>query len=194
MELMSPLRSIIFNNVVVYVKDWIVWGCGELRDHYETKRRENVYTIGGVEERSLSLPDLFDESTDSEQVEVTFSLEEQLERRFTVIQTTNSRKTDTQHKANTCYCSIKTLDEGSEVQEWRVELDDSLEVVPPNNSVTSSDNTKTSDSMADCLSVSVSPTVVPSESVTTYSLTETRRVTVSHKFHLYCQPTLPIPS
>ena len=27
-----------------------MWGCGELRDHYETKRRENVYTIGGVEE------------------------------------------------------------------------------------------------------------------------------------------------
>ena len=42
------------------------------------------------------------------------------------------------------------------------------------------------DSMTDRLLVS--PTIVPSESVTMYSLSETR-ITVSHKFHLYTSTT-----
>ena len=75
-------------------------------------------------QQSLSVYD----ETDHDQVEVKFSRKEQVGRKFTVIQTTPRKRVNTEEKEDTCYCCVKTLDESTEAQEWRVELDDSIEI------------------------------------------------------------------
>ena len=85
-----------------------------------------------------------------------------------------------------CHCSKQSLVGGSEVQEWKVQLDDEVDE-PLGSDATDGRSVASPDSITDHHVMLVSPHVPPSDSVTVYSLSETNGVEVSYTFHL--QPT-----
>ena len=86
-----------------------------------------------------------------------------------------------------CHCSEKSFVGDKEVQEWKIELDESL---PEVDESVSSDTTDgrlfaSPDSMTDQQAIFLSEHVPPSDSVTQYSLlSESKNVEVSYTFHL----------
>ena len=81
-----------------------------------------------------------------------------------------------------CHCSKQSLVGGSEVQEWKVQLDDEVDE-PLGSDTTNGRLVASPDSITDHHVMLVSPHVPPSDSVTLYSLSETN-VEVSYTFHL----------
>ena len=82
-----------------------------------------------------------------------------------------------------CHCSEQSLVDGSEVQEWKVQLDDEADEPPSSHSMDGR-SVASPDSITDHHVMLVSPHVPPSDSVTLYSLSETNNVEVSYTFHL----------
>lgn len=84
-----------------------------------------------------------------------------------------------------CHCSEHSLAGATEVQEWKVELDNAFPEADgrPSSSV-SNRSVGSPDSITDHHTMLVSPHVPPADSVTQYSLLETKHVEVSYTFYL----------
>ena len=82
-----------------------------------------------------------------------------------------------------CHCSEQSFIGVSEVQEWKVELDDSSSEADESD-ITDGRSVTSPGSMTDHHVILLSPHVPPSDSVTLYSLSETDNVEVSYTFHL----------
>ena len=128
-------------------------------------------------------PLLSDDSVDeSDTVDVIF--DDKVFPTFTVQVVTNEEQ-DVKENVK-CHCSEQSLVGSSEVQEWKVQLDDDWPEAdePPSSDTTDRRLVASPDNMTDHHVMLVSPHIPPSDSVTLYSLSETNNVEVSYTFHL----------
>lgn len=139
-----------------------------------------IFSQSKEEQKQLLLND---ESTDEIDA-VTVIFDDKVFPAFTVKVVATEKQDD--KESITCHCSEKSFVGTSEVQEWKVELDDGLPEVdePPSSSTTPDGSIASPESVTNHLAMSLSEHVPPIDSVTQYSLSETTNVEVSYTFHL----------